>query len=188
MRSLLSDNKQSFEACAEFFGSGKGAQSVSPDDKPDETETSDPEQKRAVYTSAQFLADKYKDYPISEDILKLSDAGVEKISLSGSEVRFYTSIDSGLCYIPGDSSDYYPEGYLDDNRIEGREPVVTMDRYQKGYGASYNCHDANGVIPVVDLEGRLFEIPTAWLCPVTLLVLFRYPKRINLYIPENETK
>ena len=119
MRSLLSDNKQSFEACAEFFGSGKGAQSVSPDDKPDETETSDPEQKRAVYTSAQFLADKYKDYPISEDIIKLSDAGVEKISLSGSEVRFYTSIDSGLCYIPGDSSAYYPEGYLDDNRIDG---------------------------------------------------------------------
>ena len=119
MRSLLSDNKQSFEACAEFFGTGKGAQSVSPDDKPDETETSDPEQKRAVYTSAQFLADKYKDYPISEDIIKLSDAGVEKISLSGSEVRFYTSIDSGLCYIPGDSSAYYPEGYLDDNRIDG---------------------------------------------------------------------
>ena len=77
---------------------------------------------------------------------------------------------------------------LDDNRIEGREPVVTMDRYQKGYGASYHCHDANGVIPVLDLEDRRFEIPTAWLCPVTLLVLFRYPRRINLYIPEDETK
>lgn len=75
---------------------------------------------------------------------------------------------------------------LDDKRIEGREPVITMDRYEMGYGASYRCNDANGVTPVVELDGRLFEIPTAWLCPVTLLVLFRYPKRINLYIPQNE--
>ena len=74
---------------------------------------------------------------------------------------------------------------INDNQIDGREPVITMDRYEMGYGASYHCHDANGVTPVVDLEGRLFEIPTAWLCPVTLLVLFQYPKRINLYIPEN---
>ena len=63
-----------------------------------------------------------------------------------------------------------------------------MDRYEKGYGARYNCLDADGLIPVVELDGQLFEIPTAWLCPVTLLVLFRYPQRINLYIPEGETK
>lgn len=74
---------------------------------------------------------------------------------------------------------------INDNQIDGKEPVVTMDRFEMGYGASYHCHDANGVTPEVDLEGRLFEIPTAWLCPVTLLVLFQYPKRINLYIPEN---
>ena len=75
---------------------------------------------------------------------------------------------------------------LDDKCIEGKEPVITMDRYEKGYGASYNCSDVNGVTPVVELNGRLFEIPTAWLCPVTLLVLFQYPKRINIYIPGNE--
>ena len=75
---------------------------------------------------------------------------------------------------------------LDENRIDGKEPVVTMDRYEKGYGASYRCHDTDGRIPVVDWEGREENIPTAWLCPVTLLVLFRYPKRINLYIPDGE--
>ena len=74
---------------------------------------------------------------------------------------------------------------INDNQIDGREPVITMDRFEMGYGASYHCHDTNGVTPVVDLEDRLFEIPTAWLCPVTLLVLFQYPKKINLYIPEN---
>ena len=77
---------------------------------------------------------------------------------------------------------------LDDNRIEGREAVITMDRTQMEYGATYSCHDADGLTPVVEWEGRDIDIPTAWLCPVTLLVLFRYPKRINLYIPEDETK
>ena len=77
---------------------------------------------------------------------------------------------------------------LDDNLIEGREPVITMDRYRKGYGASYVCHDERGLAPVVEWEGRDIDIPTAWLCPVTLLVLFRYPKRINLYVPDNENK
>lgn len=72
---------------------------------------------------------------------------------------------------------------LDDRRIEGREPVITMERYKKGYGANYNCKDANGQVPVVELEGRDLEVPTAWICPVTLLVLFRYPKRINIYLP-----
>ena len=38
---------------------------------------------------------------------------------------------------------------------------------------------------VVDWEGREVEVDQAWLCPVTLLVLFQYPKKINLYIPEN---
>ena len=75
---------------------------------------------------------------------------------------------------------------LDENRIEGKEPVVTMDRYEKGYGASYHCLDKDGRVPVVNWEGREENIPTAWLCPVTLLVLFRYPKRINLYIPDGE--
>ena len=72
---------------------------------------------------------------------------------------------------------------VNDHRIKGKEPVVTMERYKKGYGANYRCQDAVGRTPVVELDGREFEIPTAWLCPVTLLVLFQYPKRINLYLP-----
>lgn len=121
MKSLLEDNKKSFEACAEFFGNGEGSAAVSSDVS--DSSTADPSQKRAVYTSAQFLADKYKDYPISEDITKLSDAGIQKIALSGYEVRFYTDIDSGVCYISEQAQKspgfYYPEGYLDDNRIDG---------------------------------------------------------------------
>ena len=38
-------------------------------------------------------------------------------------MRFYTDIDSGLCYISPESQSeknfYYPEGYLDENRIDG---------------------------------------------------------------------
>lgn len=75
---------------------------------------------------------------------------------------------------------------LDDNRIEGNHPIITMERFEKGYGAKYECYDAIGRTPVVDLEGRSFDIPKAWLCPVTLLVLFRYPKRINLYLPQEK--
>ena len=72
---------------------------------------------------------------------------------------------------------------LDDNHIDGRNPVIIMERFDKGYGAKYNCYDADGNTPVIDWNGRDLDIPTAWLCPVTLLVLFRYPKRINLYLP-----
>ena len=125
MKSLLENNKQSFEACADFFGIGGGAATVTVTDEKidDEISTADSAKKRAVYTSAQFLAEKYKDYPISGDISELSDAGVQKISLVGYEVRFYTDIDSGLCYISPASQNekgfYYPEGYLDENRIDG---------------------------------------------------------------------
>jgi hypothetical protein len=72
---------------------------------------------------------------------------------------------------------------LDDKRIEGRHPVVTMERFEKGYGAKYECYDGMDGTPVVDIYDRSYEIPTAWLCPVTLLVLFRYPQKINLYLP-----
>ena len=73
---------------------------------------------------------------------------------------------------------------LDDNRIAGRTPIITMERFEKGYGARYRCYDEEGVTPVIEWNGRELDIPTAWLCPVTLLVLFRYPKRINLYLPD----
>ena len=125
MKSLLDNNRQCFETCAEFFGIGGGAASVTVTDKDieDENSTADINKKRSVYTSAQFLAEKYRDYPVSRDIESLSDAGVQKISLVGYEVRFYTDIDSGLCYISPESQSeknfYYPEGYLDENRIDG---------------------------------------------------------------------
>ena len=125
MRSLLEDNKQSFENCAEFFGIGGGASGVSVTDTKlrEELKSADTSNKRSVYTSVQFLSEKYRDYPVSRDIEALSDAGVQKISLVGYEVRFYTDVDSGLCYIsPASQSDknfYYPEGYLDENRIDG---------------------------------------------------------------------
>ncbi len=73
---------------------------------------------------------------------------------------------------------------LDDNRIAGRTPIITMERFEKGYGARYRCYDEEGETPVIEWNGRELDIPTAWLCPVTLLVLFRYPKRINLYLPD----
>ncbi|MBR4555204.1 MAG: hypothetical protein IKO27_06370 [Ruminococcus sp.] len=125
MKSLLENNKQSFEACAEFFGIGGGSESVTVTDKEIEAETinADSDKKRAVFTSAQFLAEKYKEQPVGSDIAKLSDAGVQKISLEGWEVRFYTDVDSGICYISEKAKSspgfYYPEGYLDDNRVEG---------------------------------------------------------------------
>ena len=54
-----------------------------------------------------------------------------------------------------------------------------------GYGATYRNTLPSGLPPVVDWDGREVEVDQAWLCPVTLLVLFQYPKKINLYIPEN---
>ena len=75
---------------------------------------------------------------------------------------------------------------LGDNTLEGKRPVITMERYDVGYGASYNCFDSLGCTPGVDIEGRSVDIPTAWLCPVTLLVLFQYPSKINIFIPDGE--
>ena len=73
---------------------------------------------------------------------------------------------------------------LDDNRIAGKIPVITMERFEKGYGAKYRCYDATRNTPSINWHGRDIDISTAWLCPVTLLVLFKYPKRINLYLPD----
>ena len=72
---------------------------------------------------------------------------------------------------------------LDDNRLDGKEPDIVMERTDMGYGATYkNTLTSTGNPPVLQREeGRTLEIDQAWLCPVTLLVLFRYPKKINLY-------
>jgi len=67
------------------------------------------------------------------------------------------------------------------NYIDGRTPDVIMTRTDKGYGATYSNSTPSGVPPVVLKNGQEISVPKAWLCPVTLLVLHRYPKQINLY-------
>ena len=71
------------------------------------------------------------------------------------------------------------------NRLLGdRTPDIVMERFRKGYGANYRNYLPTRVHPIAVVDGRRIEIETAWLCPVTLLVLFQYPEKINLYIPE----
>lgn len=74
---------------------------------------------------------------------------------------------------------------VNDNLPSGRVPDIQMERVKKGYGATYRNHLPSGRHPVISVNGRDVEIDQAWLCPVTLLVLFQYPEKINLYIPEN---
>ncbi len=73
---------------------------------------------------------------------------------------------------------------LNDKHLEDREPDLVMERYRKGYGANYYNYTNEGVAPIIYENGRERVIDTSWLCPVTLLVLGRYPKKINLYIPD----
>ena len=68
--------------------------------------------------------------------------------------------------------------------LDGREPDIRMTRYRKDYGAHYTVTTAFGLPPLLELRGKTFEVDNAWICPVTLLVLFRYPKRINIYIKD----
>ena len=74
---------------------------------------------------------------------------------------------------------------INDNLLDGHEPDILMERFRKGYGADYKNYLPSGEHPIVFANGRDVEIVTAWLCPVTLLVLFQYPQKINLYLPEN---
>ena len=75
---------------------------------------------------------------------------------------------------------------LGDNLLDGMMPDIVMDRFKKGYGASYrNSVPQTGEPPLVWWNGRDVEVTEAWLCPVTLLVLFQYPRRINIYICED---
>ena len=76
---------------------------------------------------------------------------------------------------------------LGDECLEGKSPVITMERFSQGYGASYNCFDAKHETPSIEYDGLLSGIDTAWLCPVTLLVLHCYPRKINLFIPDGES-
>lgn len=71
---------------------------------------------------------------------------------------------------------------LDNDRIDGKAPDIVMTRFRKGYGASYHNTTPSGDAPSIELNGMLHTVTDAWLCPVTLLVLFSYPKQINLYM------
>ena len=75
---------------------------------------------------------------------------------------------------------------VNNHLLDGRVPDILMERYRSGYGADYRNYLPSGEHPEVFENGRDVTIDTAWLCPVTLLVLFQYPKKINLYIPEGE--
>lgn len=72
------------------------------------------------------------------------------------------------------------------NFLQSRMPDITMERFRKGYGASYHNFTPYGQAPVVKRDGCEIEVTDAWICPVTLLVLHGYPERINIYIPESE--
>ena len=71
-----------------------------------------------------------------------------------------------------------------DGLIDGKTPDIVMTRFDKGYGASYHNTTPEGVPPVIVRDGREIEVSEAWICPVTLLVLGRYPKRINIYFKD----
>lgn len=68
------------------------------------------------------------------------------------------------------------------NLIGGRTPDIVMTRFKQGYGASYHNMTPDGAAPAVSSRERIFDVSEAWICPVTLLVLGRYPKQINIYI------
>ena len=55
-----------------------------------------------------------------------------------------------------------------------------MKRVSVGHGATYKNYLPDGTAPVTS-EVAVTE---AWICPVTLMVLGRYPKQINLYLKD----
>ena len=59
--------------------------------------------------------------------------------------------------------------------LQDRTPDVTMERFDKGYGAWYHNITPEGRAPEVESGGRPYDITDAWICPVTLLVLHGYP-------------
>ena len=64
-----------------------------------------------------------------------------------------------------------------ENKYNNEEPDVKMSRFMVGHGANYNVTLKDGTVPKLNEK----EISTAWICPVTLFVLGKYPKTINIY-------
>lgn len=71
---------------------------------------------------------------------------------------------------------------LDADRLDDRQPDIIMTRINQGYGATYSNALASGDAPTVRHGEYELKIDKAWVCPVTLLVLFKYPKNINIYL------
>lgn len=69
-----------------------------------------------------------------------------------------------------------------ENLIDDKTPDIVMKRFKKGYGASYHNSVPSGDVPVAIIDGHRQYVSEAWICPVTLLVLGRYPKQINIYL------
>lgn len=69
-----------------------------------------------------------------------------------------------------------------DKLVEEKAPDIVMTRAKKGYGATYQNTMEDSLPPFVMRDGKPLPITEAWICPVTLLVLGRYPKQINIYI------
>lgn len=66
--------------------------------------------------------------------------------------------------------------------IDDKTPDIIMTRFKTGYGATYHNEGADGLPPFVIHDGKVLVISEVWICPVTLLVLGRYPKTINIYL------
>lgn len=66
--------------------------------------------------------------------------------------------------------------------IDGKTPDIAMTRIRKGFGATYQNKMQDGQPPFLIRGDRRYHISEAWICPVTLLVLGRYPQQINIYI------
>ena len=63
------------------------------------------------------------------------------------------------------------------HKYNDREPDIKLSRFMCGHGATYYVKLKDGTIPKLDKE----QIDTVWICPVTLFVLGKYPKTINIY-------
>ena len=122
IKSLLEENRSSFEACAQYFDGLTESEMISMGLLPKTSDSkSTEEKKKSGYTSIKSLAGLLSGEKVCKDILKLGDIGIQKIVREGAEIRFYTDLNSGICYISPASAEasYYPEGYLDETRIDG---------------------------------------------------------------------
>ena len=70
------------------------------------------------------------------------------------------------------------------HRLDGRTPDIVMKRVRVGHGADYKNYLPDGTAPKISTLADDMAVSDAWICPVTLMVLGRYPKQINLYLKD----